>query len=80
MADRSMEEDFGYGTLDDLAGVLADRTDGDLLEIKARMATYGPDALWSDIVAPMLDKLEMALGLDDVPDTDEAARQEQERA
>jgi hypothetical protein len=63
-----LEQVFGYGTLDDLAEVLTTRIDdhdvADVAEIKRRMATYGPDALWDEEVGPMLGRLESLLGLD----------------
>src|SRR6266704_4732841 len=58
--DDYLERAFGYGTLDELAGVLADRIDdvgvagvAGVAEIKRRMAAYGPDALWEGLVGPL---------------------------
>jgi hypothetical protein len=65
--DDYLERAFGYGTLDELAEVLADRIDepgaADVAEIKRRMAKFGPDALWEGLVGRLLDRLEDALGL-----------------
>jgi len=61
---------FGFGTLDDLAQVLfersfdADDSIADVTEIKRRMVAYGPQVLWETVVGPMLDHLEGALALD----------------
>jgi hypothetical protein len=67
--DDYLERAFGYGTLDHLAGVLADRLNGtgaaDVTEIRRRIAAYGPDALWEGLVGRLLDRLEDALGLRD---------------
>lgn len=56
-------DNFGYGTLDELAQVLADRTDIDVGEVTRKMVAYGPEALWEGIVGPMLDDMEATLEL-----------------
>lgn len=65
--DDYLERAFGYGTLDHLAEVLADRLDDgtDVAEIRRRMDAYGPEALWEGLVGPLLARLEDALGLRD---------------
>jgi hypothetical protein len=52
-----------YGTLDDLVPVLAERTDLPAAAIRQAIHEYGSDELWQSLIGPMLDDIEIAIGL-----------------
>lgn len=57
-SDTFFLDEFGYGTLDDLAEVICERTNLTRRKVNIALAENDPDHLWNTIVGPAIDNLE----------------------